>query len=148
MAYTVNIETKQKGVILMQTNADSINKSIDNILLSIESNNRTIDDMLTTAKENNSRISDTMQHYAVSHSCLTKEQMRAYAEYAREFDCVKKLYAFKGSAQGYQSFNKIHNEELAYSMLDEVHTEQLGFMERLCSVLEKAAQALKLLCTD
>ena len=127
---------------------NTTNKSIDDIILSIESNNQTIDDMLITAKENNSRISTTMHGYAVSHSCLNSEQMNAYADYARAYDTVKRLYNTAINTKSLENIQKIHNEQLAYSMLDEVHTEQLSLMERLCTVLEKAGTALKLLCVN
>lgn len=127
---------------------NTMNKSIDDMMLSIESNNQTIDDMLNTAKENNARISGTMQGYANAHSSLNREQISAYADYAREYDYVKKMYGMAISAKSIAGIDKITNETLAYSMLDEVHTEQLTLMERLCSVLEKAGRALRLLCTE
>lgn len=127
---------------------NEMNRSIDDILLSIESNQQTIDDMLNTARENNTRISSEMQRYAGTRSRLAPEQITAYAEYARAYDSVKKLYSNARDMTNVESIHNIHNQSLAYSLLDEMHTKQLGFMEQLCGTLEKAGMALKMLCRD
>ncbi|MBR1738493.1 MAG: hypothetical protein IJ736_16055 [Firmicutes bacterium] len=120
-------------------------KSIDDMMLSIEYNNKTIEDMLTKAKENNSMISYTMHGFTVTHACLAPDQMKAYADYAKEYDYVAKLGRPMTDKKRLEHIHNIHNEELAYSMLDEVHEEQLTLMERLCTLLEKAGHAMKLL---
>lgn len=127
---------------------NEINKSIDDILLSIESNSYTIDEMLNTAKENNIKISSEMQHYAVTHSCLDMEQMTAYADYARAYKSVKQLYGSTVNVSNAEKISKIHNTGVAYSLLDEMHTKQLNLMEQICSLLEKACTAMKMLCRD
>ena len=123
-----------------------MNKSIDDMLLSIESNQQTIMDMLHTAKENNNIISSEMQQYASTRACLKPEQISAYAEYAR--DNVKKTYATARDMTNIESIHNLHNPTLAYSLLDEMHEKQLGFMEQLCGMLEKAGMALKMLCRE
>ncbi|MBR6401253.1 MAG: hypothetical protein IKS17_08565 [Firmicutes bacterium] len=127
---------------------EEMTKSIDEILLSIESNQQTIVDMLNTAKQNNTMIAGEMQHYARTHACLNKEQMTAYAEYARAYDSVKQVYTAARDMTNVQSIHNIPNQQVAYSLLDEMHTRQLGFMEQLCGMLEKAGQALKMLRTE
>ena len=122
--------------------------NIDKMLDSIESNQQTIDDMLHTAKETGSRISNEMQRYARTHSCLDSEQIRAYAEYARAYDNVRRVYSSAGDMSNIGSIANIHNKEIAYSVLDEMHTKQLGFMELLCAMLEKAGAAMKMLCCE
>ncbi len=124
----------------------NMKKNIDDMINSIESNQQTIDDMLSTAKETGSRISNTMQGYAHSHSCLNKDQMTAYAEYAKAYDDVRRIYSAAPNASQIERISKIHNSEIAYSLLDEVNTKQLGFMEILCNMLEKAGAAMKMLC--
>ncbi|GEM_PF-4861496 len=127
---------------------NEMNKSIDDILLSIESNEQTIAEMLSTAKENNSRISSEMQHYAVTHSCLNMEQMTAYADYAKAYDNIRHLYGNMSDTSGIYKISNIHNKNLAYTLLDEMHTKQLTLMEQICSMLEKAGTAIKMLCCE
>ena len=126
-------------------NKEKMNKSIDNILLSIESNKQTIDEMISAAKENNTLISSEMQKYAAARSRLDQAQISAYADYARAYSNVKQLYGLSAEIHGLNGISNIHNTELAYSMLDEVHTKQLTLMEQICSLLEKAKLAVSLL---
>ncbi len=125
-----------------------MNKSIDDMLLSIESNRQTIDEMLGTAKENNNVIKSRLQQYAATHSCLNMEQMTAYADYARAYDSVKQLCGSTVNMSGAEKISRLHNTDLAYSLLDEMHTKQLNLMEQICSMLEKAGTAIKMLCRD
>ncbi|MBQ9518678.1 MAG: hypothetical protein IJR59_02150 [Firmicutes bacterium] len=127
---------------------NEMNKSIDDMLLSIESNRQTIDEMLSTAKENNSVIKSKLQQYAETHSCLNMEQMAAYADYARAYDSVKQLYGSTINISSAEKISHLHNTDLAYNLLDEMHTKQLNFMEQICSVLEKACTAIKMLRRD
>ena len=127
---------------------DQMSKSIDDILLSIESNEQAIAEMINTAKASNSIISGEMQHYARTRSCLNKEQMTAYAEYARAYDNLKQLYATARDSAYIESIQNIHNRSLAYSLLDEMHSGQISLMEQLCSMLEKARMAVKALCAQ
>ncbi len=127
---------------------NEMNKSIDDMLLSIESNNQTIDEMLSTAKENNYVIKNKLQQYAVTHSCLNMEQMTAYADYARAYDSVKQLCGGAVNMSGAEKISHLHNTDLAYSLLDEMHTKQRNFMEQIFSMLEKAGTAIKMLCKD
>ena len=124
---------------------NEMNKSIEDILLSIETNKQTIADMLKTAKKDNIVISTKMQHYAATHSCLDMAQMTAYADYARAYDSIKGLYGDADNTLVVEKIAGIHNTGLAYSLLNEMHTKQLTLMEQICSVLEKAAGAIKML---
>ena len=124
---------------------NEMSKSIDDIILSIESNEKTIDDMLSMAREHNNKISGTMHGYAENHASLNSEQINAYADYAKEYNNIKKLRIIPINKN---KFENIHNKELLYMVLDEIHTEQIGLMERLCTVIEKAIKTLKLLCID
>ena len=127
---------------------NELTKSIDDILLSIESNRQIIDEMLNTAKENNAAISGRMEYYAGSHICLNREQMSAYADYAKAYDNVKKLYTIAADTKGIEQISELHNTSLALSLLDEMHSKQLTLMQLICSVLEKASTAIKMLCTE
>ncbi|MBQ6555190.1 MAG: hypothetical protein IJL89_08160 [Firmicutes bacterium] len=123
-------------------------KNIDQMINSIESNQQTIDDMLHTAKETGCKISRKMQGYAKTHSALKPEQIRAYAEYARAYDDVRRVYSAANDISNLDGVSKIHNTEIAFSVLDEMNTKQLGFMEMLCGMLEKASAAVKMLCCE
>lgn len=127
---------------------DKTNKNIDEMLLCVKSNNIAIADMLTAAKTDSGKISGEMKQYADKRTCLNKEQMTAYAEYARAFDSVKKLYGNARDMTTIENIYALYDPEAAYSLLDDMNTRQLGIIEQLKSVVEKAKAALKLLCME
>ena len=127
---------------------DKTNKNIDEMLRCVKSNNIAIADMLTAAKTDSGKISGEMKQYADKRTCLNKEQMTAYAEYARAFDNVKKLYGNARDMTTIENIYALYDPEAAYSLLDDMNTRQLGIIEQLKSAVEKAKTALKLLCME
>ncbi len=124
-------------------------ENINTLISSINNNTNTMKDMLCQLRNNCSYLNYTLAECASKHTRLTNEQINAYQSYINEYEKIKKHIESSKELVVIHAPVKLLSDITSIigfcSRLLDIHHRQLEIIDRLCSILQKSNDVIKLI---
>ncbi|GEM_PF-5590983 len=123
--------------------------NINTLISSINNNTNTMKDMLCQLKNNCSYLNYRLAECASKHITLTNEQINAYQGYINEYEKIKKHIDNSKDLVIIHAPIKLLSDITSIvgfcGRLMDMHHRQLEIIERLCTLLQKSNDVIKLI---